>query len=107
MSRADLKRSVPEFTIVKAEAKAPHVAPAPSAFLKRSAIPELVGYPAETVYSAGSESPLKIELIESALSFMPNSIATTDSFGAQLLDSHVTFCVMVHEHDIAATVYSA
>ena len=55
MSRADLKMSVPEFTIVKAEAKAPHVAPAPSAFPKGSAIPELVGYPAETVYSAGSE----------------------------------------------------
>ena len=49
---------MPEFTIVKAEAKAPHVAPAPNAFPKCSAIPELVGYPAETVYSAGSESPL-------------------------------------------------
>ena len=58
MLRADPKRLVPEFTIVKAEAKAPHVAPAPNAFPKRSAIPELVSYPAATVYSAGSESPL-------------------------------------------------
>ena len=58
MLRAGPKRSVPEFTIVKAEAKAPHVAPAPNVFPKRSAIPELVGYPAKTVYSAGSESPL-------------------------------------------------
>ena len=49
MLRAVSKKSVPEFTIVKAEAKAPHVAPALNAFPKRSAIPQLVGYPAETV----------------------------------------------------------
>ena len=53
MLRADPKTSVPEFTIVKAEAKAPHVAPAPNTFPKRSAILELVGYPAETVQAEG------------------------------------------------------
>ena len=52
-----------EFTIVKAEAKAPHVDVAlapnyPNAFPKSSAIPELVGFRVEAVHSAGPELPL-------------------------------------------------
>ena len=52
MLRADPRRVVSKFTIVQAETKAPHMGPAPNAFPKCSAIPELVGYLAETVYSS-------------------------------------------------------